>query len=274
MIQRASACVSVVIPCFRCTNTIDRALHSVLRQTLPPTEIILIDDFSGDGTFEILLEWHRRYPRLIKAIGLSQNGGAGAARNAGLAIATQPYIAFLDADDSWHPLKLEVQHAFMQANPSTSLCGHLCTMHDDGEFADVRADSLVVTSIPKLSWLFKNAFSTPTVMMKRDLPYRFEDARRYSEDFLLWQQIAFAGHSVFRIEAPLASVHKPFYGAGGLSAQLWKMERGELDNFSRLRKDGTIGPILFFIASGFSLLKYFRRYLLIKLRRVPRVAGQ
>ena len=266
--SKPSVPVSVIIPCFRCSLTIGRALSSVLNQLSMPTEIILVDDASNDGTLDALNIWQQRHPALITVVSLAENAGAGAARNAGWAVATQPYVAFLDADDSWHPEKLALQYNFMAAHPNVALSGHLCSVQEDGETASLSESAFSVTpsTIASFQWLFKNVFSTPTVMLKRDIPLRFTDGRRYSEDFLLWQEIAFSGREVVRLEIPLAHVHKHFYGAAGLSANLWKMELGELANFSQLRKKGSISFIMYAAASVFSILKFVRRWAIVHLR--------
>lgn len=96
--------ISVVIPAFRALGTIDQAIQSVLAQTVPPHEIIVVDDGSPDETAAHVAD---RYPgvRLLR----QANAGCGMARNAGAAIATGDWLAFLDADDAWLPTKLERQ---------------------------------------------------------------------------------------------------------------------------------------------------------------------
>lgn len=263
----SSVPVSVVVPCFRCAHTIGRALTSVLKQTALPIEVILVDDASGDGTREALNTWQQRYPTLIRVTSLESNGGAGTARNVGWAMASQPYVAFLDADDTWHPEKLTRQYAYMALHPDISLSGHLCQSQLEDEPAQVTGLEKWASTrtIPTFQWLFKNAFSTPTVMVRREIPHRFTDGRRYAEDFLLWQQIAFSGQEVVRLEAPLAQVHKPFYGAAGLSSNLWKMEQGELANFAILHRGGSISFPMYLFACTFSLLKFVRRWALVYL---------
>ena len=98
-------------------------------------------------------------------------------------------------------------------------------------------------------------------MLKRDIPFRFTKSKRFAEDFYLWQQIAFSGLLVTRIELPLAYVYKKLYGEAGLSAQLWEMEKGELNNFVRLYKTGILSVVLFFIAYSFSFLKFSKRFI-------------
>lgn len=259
--------VSVVVPCFRCANTIQRAVDSILNQTQKPAEVILVDDASGDNTLKVLRGLESQYQGWIKIIALNVNAGAASARNAGWTIARQPYIAFLDADDSWHPQKLYIQYEFMLNHTDIVLCGHKSLWFRKNE--DVPAIPVIahVSKISARGLLFKNAFSTPTVMIKRDIPYRFLEKKRYAEDFLLWQQVAWAGLNVVRIESTLAYMHKPAYGAAGLSAQMWSMEKGELGNFVFLYQEGYINLLYFFVSAMFSIAKFFKRLLLNKTSR-------
>lgn len=96
--------VSVIIPCFNYESFVAGAVESALRQTLPPLEVIVVDDGSTDETVGRL----RGFGSQIHLIRQSNNGVA-AARNAGAAAASGKFLAFLDADDTWHPEKLERQ---------------------------------------------------------------------------------------------------------------------------------------------------------------------
>lgn len=254
-----TANVSVIIPCYQCKDSIGRAVSSIFKQTLRPSEIILIDDASNDGTLEVLHELVKKYPDWIKLIDLKINVGAAGARNKGWTAAIQPYIAFLDADDSWHPEKIRIQYEYMLANQSVAVSGHCCDVFNRRDAYFNIPPALFVKKIEPISLVFKNCFSTPTVMLKQELPFRFSEDKRFAEDFYLWQQIAFAGLLISRIELPLAYVYKKLYGEGGLSAQLWKMEKGELDNFHRLYASGVISGGLFYIGYSFSFLKFLKR---------------
>ena len=258
--------ISVVVPCYRCCATIQRAVDSVAKQTIKPVEVILIDDASNDDTLAKLNDIATQHPSWIKVISLSKNNGAASTRNAGWDIATQPYIAFLDADDSWHPNKLDIQYEYMHNNPDITLCGHQCVYLYDGETSSNIPTSLSVTNISGADLLFKNAFSTPTVMLKRDISYRFQEGKRYAEDLLLWQQIAFAGLKVVRLESALAYIYKPQYGAVGLSAHLLEMEKGELNNFVTLYQAGNIHFTLYVASIFFSITKFIKRLVQIKIK--------
>jgi len=106
--QKGDPSVSVVMPVFNSAATVARALDSVLAQTMKPLEIIAVDDASTDGTHEILDAYRDRGVIVHRA---DRNGGAGVARNRGAAVARGAYLAFIDADDRWHPRKLEQQLA-------------------------------------------------------------------------------------------------------------------------------------------------------------------
>jgi glycosyltransferase involved in cell wall biosynthesis len=270
MATRNGTRVSVVIPCFRCERTLGDAVASVVRQTSPPAEIILVDDGSPPETTNAIRALVSQHGESIRPVFLPSNRGPGAARNAGWARATQPYVAFLDADDTWHPEKISVQHDFMERHPEIALCGHLLDVsmrRRAGVATSIPAD-YAVTEISARSFLVRNAFSTPTVMVRRDVPFRFDEARRHAEDVFLWQQIAFAKLRVARLELTLAHVHKPLYGAAGLSAELWKMEAAELRNLAALFGKGHIGAILLVGSSALSLFKFALRLVRVHARRL------
>ena len=254
--------VSVIVPCYNCVNTIRRAFESIVNQTLKPEEIILVDDHSQDGTLDTLRSLANEYSGKVKVIKLASNIGAGSARNVGWNAATQTYIAFLDADDSWHPEKLRIQYEYMQNNPGVALCGHKCAWLLNDITPPVSLKELAVTRIIPHSLFFKNAFSTPTMMVKRNSPFRFVEGQRYAEDLFFSQRISLSGLLVVRIESNLAYIHKAPYGTAGLSAQLWKMERAELTNFLWHYDAGRIGFSVLAVAIIFSWAKYIRRILI------------
>jgi glycosyltransferase involved in cell wall biosynthesis len=263
--------ISVVIPCFNCAETINRAVASILKQTSMPREIILVDDASLDMTFLVLNDLALSNPSWVKVLQLNTNKGAGSARNAGWAIASQPYIAFLDADDSWHFDKLRIQYEYMQDHPNVALSGHQCVLVHSNDNLPTFPRQVHIAKINVRSLLYKNPFSTPTVVLKRDIPFRFQEDKRYAEDFYLWQEIAFAGLQIVRIELPLAFVHKSLYGESGLSSKLWEMERGELSNFGALYRAGSMNYFLFMTATWFSIVKFVKRLIVASIRRVASI---
>lgn len=106
--------VSVVIPAFNVEAYLPRALASLEAQTVPPREVILVDDASEDGTREVAREFEQRYAGTFTLIE-SEHVGAAEARNLGTAEATGDYLQFLDSDDELLPTKLEHQLALLEA---------------------------------------------------------------------------------------------------------------------------------------------------------------
>ncbi|MEW5795010.1 MAG: glycosyltransferase family A protein [Candidatus Zixiibacteriota bacterium] len=104
--------VSVIIPTYNRAHLIERALNSVFGQVQSGDEIIVVDDDSVDNTRAVL----ERYRDRIRYVKIS-NGGAGRARNRGIAEARSDLVAFLDSDDEWMPGKLALQRQLMGARP-------------------------------------------------------------------------------------------------------------------------------------------------------------
>ena len=104
--------VSVIIPTFNRSNLVVKAIDSVLAQTYPNVEIIVIDDCSTDNTISVL----EKYGNKIQFHRNDVNSYVGFTRNFGVSIAKGEYIAFLDSDDCWLPDKLEVQISWMKIN--------------------------------------------------------------------------------------------------------------------------------------------------------------
>lgn len=104
--------VSVVIPAYNVADHIGRTIESVLKQTHPADEILVIDDGSNDNTADAI----RQYEPKVKLI-CQENGGASAARNTGINAAAHKWIAFLDGDDEWLDEYLEKQIALLGRNP-------------------------------------------------------------------------------------------------------------------------------------------------------------
>jgi teichuronic acid biosynthesis glycosyltransferase TuaG len=268
--QAATAPVSVVIPCWRSAGTIRRAVDSALQQTRPPAEILLIDDASDDdGATRCVLHGmraaHRANVPRLKVIELERNTGPGGARNAGWDGATQPYVAFLDADDAWHPRKLEIQTRWMDARPHVALSGH-GSVHATSPDVPVIAADPPARAVSTRDMLISNRFPARSVMLRRELPFRFR-GKRYAEDYLLWLEIVCAGHEAWRLDAPLAFHFRPEFAPGGYSGQLWIHERRELNALTAMLGGRRIGLMPYTLAASWSFAKYLRRVAIHVARR-------
>lgn len=107
--------VSVITPTYNSAKTIADTIESVIKQSYIHWELIIVDDKSMDETLSIVNGYMQIEPR-IKLLTLDENKGAGYCRNKAIELAIGRFIAFLDSDDIWHPMKLEKQIRFMLDN--------------------------------------------------------------------------------------------------------------------------------------------------------------
>jgi glycosyltransferase involved in cell wall biosynthesis len=263
--------VSVVIPCYRCENTIDEAVASVLQQTALPAELILVEDNSGDEgrTLDRLqhLRAQNRSPVAITVLQQPQNRGPGEARNAGWEIATQELLAFLDADDTWHPEKLATQYRLMLAHPELSLTFHDTVILDRGEKLSAPRAAMKSQPLHLSDMLISNRVATRSVMLRTAIAQRFPLGLRHAEDYHLWLQILASGHRAARLMLPLAASYKADFGAGGLTGHLAAMHTGVQQCFSMLHQERLLSRSQFRLARTAETLKYWRRLALLALRR-------
>ncbi|MCO4793350.1 MAG: glycosyltransferase [Bacteriovoracaceae bacterium] len=110
--------ISVVIPTYNRSHVLERAINSVLMQSIQPHELIVVDDGSTDKTSDILLKYSSN--PLIQII-KTENRGVSAARNIAIEKSSGHWIALLDSDDEWLPNKLEKQVNFVESNPNIPL---------------------------------------------------------------------------------------------------------------------------------------------------------
>lgn len=255
-----SESVSVIVPCYRCSKTIQRAIASVAAQTLRPLEVILVEDGSGDDTLATLLDVQHQYGSdWIKVIPLALNIGSAGARNTGWNAAKGDLIAFLDADDAWHPEKIRIQQTFMVAHPEFALSGHGHLQLEDAPLEHAALSRIRHEVVPYRTLLLSNRFITPSVMVRSGIPFRFHDAKRHMEDFHLWLTIAANDHQIALLDAKLAYIFKAPFGELGLSADIMAMEKGELDCYWKLHQSGHLGMGSTALLSAYSCAKFLRR---------------
>jgi len=239
-------------------------VESVVKQTWRPAELILVDDASTDDTPKILFDLQKMYGEdLIKVVLHNENKGPGVARNAGWNMATQPYVAFLDADDAWHPDKIRVQLNYMLEHQDIVLTGHKVKYMNSSYNFDVTpiVCNYAVKNISPLQLLLSNRFPTPSVILKNEIPFRFEYTKRFSEDYLLWLNIVFSGYKAVILELELAYLFKAPYGEGGLSSNLWKMELGELDTLRRICTLYKLNKAIWYLVASYSFMKFALRWI-------------
>ena len=261
--------VSVIIPCYRCSKTIGTAVDSVLKQTILPREIILVDDFSNDNgaTSGVLLDIRDSNLGIpIIFISLEKNDGPGTARNVGWDKASQPYIAFLDADDSWHPGKIEIQYKWMILNPRVALSFHRTQQIELGKKLLLNSTEFRIKPVTFKSLLLSNVVPTRSVMLKTSVIQRFYPGKRHAEDYLLWLKIAHTEGSVWFIDLVLSYSYKHDFGEGGLNSLLYKSYHGVLDAYKKILQDKLISNVTYCLLVAYASMKHIRRLCLVFFR--------
>jgi glycosyltransferase involved in cell wall biosynthesis len=254
----SNATVSVVIPCFNSAATIERALRSVEHQTTKPHEVLVVDDASSDNTVSIIEQFARNSLLNIRVIKQSVNGGPSVARNTAWNVATSEFIAFLDADDQWHPQKLELQLGVMLDNRTCVMSFHDHLFGSSEQFENLPF-APTASQATMRNYLVRNRSATPTVMLRTAITERFLNTKRYAEDYLLWLTITASHGSALHIHATLAHCSNPGYGGSGQSGRLWKMERSELSGFVSLWRSGALSLPTLVVVSIWSITKYLLR---------------
>lgn len=159
--------ISVVIPTYNRADTILRAITSVLEQSYPVEEIIVVDDASTDHTKEIV---SRIEDERIQYILLEENAGVANARNVGVLQAKGDWIAFQDSDDCWHPNKLEKQMDYASKHPECQMIYSLYTAHlSDGSAMLSPAEPLPEVMEGQMfdTLLTRNVIGAPTICISR-----------------------------------------------------------------------------------------------------------
>lgn len=260
--------VSVVVPCYRCAATIGDAIASIVDQTARPAEVLLVDDCSGDETLETLHRIAAAYqPGWIRVIAMPANGGPSRARNTGWQQAQQPYIAFLDADDTWAPRKLELQMAVLEADPTIALIAHPMVVRIRGSELPALRPPVLTEIVSRRRLLLHNPFPTASVVLRRDLPLRFDESFRRSEDFLLWAQIVLSGYRCARLNQVLAIWNRRADDATGLSDDFAAMRRTNHEARRKLLRQGLLSRPEFEFTRVVSVLRWARRDLVLRLQR-------
>ena len=199
--------ITAIIPAYRAAGTIARALDSVLTQSCPPEEILVVDDGSPDDMAASVRPYRERVTLIRKS-----NGGAASARNLGLERARGELIAFLDADDYWEPNKLERQLAIFARYPQIGLtCGRWFTEEPGAAriappaCTDADFDQVLAATGRHVFFLATKMW-TSTILVRRSVlgTNRFVSGLEPAEDRDLWVRLVSAA-PLYMSSEPLAT---------------------------------------------------------------------
>lgn len=223
--------VSVIIPTYNYGRFVTEAVDSVLAQTCQDLEVIVLDDGSTDDTSERLAPYNDRV-RYIR----QTNQGPSATRNNAIEVSRGEFIAFLDADDVWHPQKLEAQLAYVSRHPEVGLHAADGVVERPTQWqplpssldefaADISLDALVIRA----------RFAPSGVMIRKtylDEAGRFDPTLRWAEDRDLWLRIA-SRHRVSKLCLPLWWYRFHANNASSAAVSMETNEREMLDKAFR-----------------------------------------
>lgn len=204
--------VSVIIPAYQAENYVRQAIESVLEQTYPELiEILVVDDASLDYTESVIKEAvplaeegvYLKDNRFLQYYKNTENKGVAFTRNFGVSHAKGDYIAFLDADDFWAPVKIEKQMHSLGDKETYCFC------FTGRELMDLDGKSLQkVISVPPIityrDMLKTNYVTCSSVLMKRELALAYPmDHDEYCEDYICWMRILKEHGPAIGIREPL-----------------------------------------------------------------------
>lgn len=216
--------VSVIIPTYNYARFVTEAIDSALSQTLAPHEVIVVDDGSTDDTRDRVA----RYGDRVRYI-FQENRGLSAARNAGLAAATGDALALLDSDDAFHPRKLELQAACLDADPTVGLVG--TRAFSDPSLLWPKVETPSASVLPLEAHVIRTLFCPSSALFRRTLLETIGDFDRAvsgSADRDYWIRAAVASR-VAVLESPL-TFYRLHAGAMNRNAALMiAHERAVLD---------------------------------------------
>ena len=190
--------VSVITPTFNRADFVGECIESVLGQTYPNLEHLLVDDGSTDNTQEIV---ERYLPDQRLRFARQANSGQATARNMGLGMARGEYICFLDSDNVWKLDKIERQLKLMQQHPAVDVIyGNQEVIDEDGNILPMPEHKRMKRYSGRITdkLLLDNFVSFNTAMIRRrcfDKVKGFDQSVRAGDDYDLW--LRFSAHFEF-----------------------------------------------------------------------------
>ena len=230
--------ISAVIPTLDRRYTLPRTLDSVLNQTLPPDEIIVVDNGSTDGTSSML---KTNYPDVICLQEVKR--GVSAARNKGILCANGVWIALLDSDDTWHPSKLEEQ---LKANRNKP--GHRLIHTDEQWYKRGKRVNQLMKHKKRGGYIFKDCLklcciSPSSALIEKNLFQnigQFDEDLPVCEDYDLWLRVS-AQEPILYVDQPLTIKY------GGhedqLSKKYWGMDRFRIKSLEKILLEGHLNEV-------------------------------
>lgn len=219
--------VSVIMPCYNVASFVIETIHSVQAQTYPNWELVIVDDDSTDITVELVRDLCQADQRIRLKV-KEKHSGIADSRNQCLKMAQGQYIAFLDADDRWHPDKLERQLRFMQERG----IGFSYSSYDCINEVSEPLNKIVHAGkdLDYEAYLHNTLIGCSTVMLNTEIVGEVIVPNfRTSEDTATWLKLMKKGIVAYSIGTPLTSyrIRKKSASSNKFKASydLWKVYR-------------------------------------------------
>ena len=182
--------VSIIIPYYKKKDDINTTINSILNQNFNNYEIIIVYDDENKEDLKLIQEIKQKDER-IKLIINEKNLGAGESRNRGIKIARGKFIAFIDADDIWKPLKLSKQIGFMIKNNFSITHTSYNIINDEKKIIGLRqAKNLIFSNLLKSCDI-----GLSTVILEKKILNDNKFAKlNTKEDYVLWLNLSKDGH--------------------------------------------------------------------------------
>lgn len=201
MLNEDFGLISIIMAAYNAEKTIEQAIGSVLNQTYPNFELLVIDDCSKDETAELVRNIAAKDSR-IRLISNTKNSGVSYTRKRGLKEAKGSWIAILDSDDAWAPEKLEKQIALQKKMNADLIFTGSAFMDSDGQPIDWYLHAPEEVNYRQL--LKQNVLSNSSVLVRKELyakHYAIGDGMH--EDFAIWLSILKEGKKAYGVDEPL-----------------------------------------------------------------------
>lgn len=253
--KTSSPLVSVIMPAYHAASFLEKAVLSVINQTMDDWELYIIDDCSDDDTFRIAQNMASTDLR-IHALQNEMNMGVAKTRNKGIDLAKGQYIAFLDSDDIWMPEKLERQLAKMRTN-NAGIC--YCSYEIIGITGEkVRPDYLVSETASFEDILKENYIQCSAMLIREDIVRKYKfNTDFFHEDYILGLDMLRAGESAVGCQEVLLQwrylANSRSFDKKKSAMNRWRIYR----KYLHLPLWRTVYLFSFYAVAGFR--KYFRK---------------
>jgi glycosyltransferase involved in cell wall biosynthesis len=204
---------SVVVPAYQAAATVAEAVDSALSQSLPPLEVIVVDDGSTDGTHDVLAPYCDRIVYVRQ-----ENGGGASAVNTGLRLAVGEFMAILDADDVYLPERVEALTELGASRPDLDILGTDAIIEVDGRFARLYSEGAPFPIADQRTAILRGCFlAAPSLRVTRlRAAGGLDESFATAYDWECWLRLVLGGARAGLVDEPLYLYR---YQEGSLTAR-------------------------------------------------------